>query len=61
MKLDLVLLGLSLAACAVAQKIVVTNDDGWAVAQIRAEYNALTAAGYDVRVYCEYEHFVRVY
>ncbi|KAF9546448.1 sure-like protein [Agrocybe pediades] len=31
-----------------AQKIVITNDDGWATAQIRAEYNALKAAGYDV-------------
>ncbi len=32
-----------------AHKILLTNDDGWAVAQIRAEYNALNAAGYDVR------------
>ncbi|PSS30862.1 hypothetical protein PHLCEN_2v2589 [Hermanssonia centrifuga] len=31
-----------------AHKILLTNDDGWAVAQIRAEYNALNAAGYDV-------------
>ncbi|KAH6903063.1 survival protein sure-like phosphatase/nucleotidase [Coprinopsis sp. MPI-PUGE-AT-0042] len=29
-------------------KILLTNDDGWAVAQIRAEYDALKAAGHDV-------------
>ncbi|KAJ3557483.1 hypothetical protein NM688_g1447 [Phlebia brevispora] len=33
-----------------AQKIVVTNDDGWAVAQIRLEYEQLQAAGYDATV-----------
>ena len=31
-----------------AQKIVLTNDDGWAVAQIRAQYDALVASGFDV-------------
>ncbi|CAK5270965.1 unnamed protein product [Mycena citricolor] len=31
-----------------APKIVLTNDDGWAVAHIRAQYSALEAAGYDV-------------
>ncbi|KAF9449013.1 survival protein sure-like phosphatase/nucleotidase [Macrolepiota fuliginosa MF-IS2] len=31
-----------------AQKILLTNDDGWAVAQIRDEYNQLKAAGYEV-------------
>ncbi|PPQ98482.1 hypothetical protein CVT26_013883 [Gymnopilus dilepis] len=29
-------------------QIILTNDDGWAVAQIRAEYTALKAAGYKV-------------
>jgi len=29
-------------------KVVLTNDDGWAVAQIRAEYDALRAAGFKV-------------
>lgn len=29
-------------------KILLTNDDGWAVAQIRDEYTALKAAGYEV-------------
>ncbi|KAI0689379.1 survival protein sure-like phosphatase/nucleotidase [Cytidiella melzeri] len=28
--------------------ILLTNDDGWAVAQIRAQYDALVAAGYNV-------------
>lgn len=40
------LIFLSVVTC---QKIVLTNDDGWAVAQIRAEYEALADAGYDVR------------
>lgn len=31
-----------------AQKILLTNDDGWAVAQIRAQFSALENAGYDV-------------
>ncbi|KAF7297219.1 SurE domain-containing protein [Mycena indigotica] len=30
-----------------ANKIVIANDDGWATAQIRAQFNALTAAGYN--------------
>ncbi|KAK7029867.1 survival protein sure-like phosphatase/nucleotidase [Favolaschia claudopus] len=30
------------------KKIVLTNDDGWAVAQIRAQNDALKAAGYNV-------------
>jgi 5'-nucleotidase len=43
----------ALLACAYytiayAQNIVLTNDDGWAVAQIRAEYTALVAAGFNV-------------
>lgn len=33
-----------------AQKILLTNDDGWAVAQIRAQFNALEASKYIVRV-----------
>ena len=33
-----------------AQNIVLTNDDGWAVAQIRAQFDALEAAGHNVRV-----------
>lgn len=30
------------------QKIVIGNDDGWAVAAIRAQFSALVAADYDV-------------
>lgn len=37
-----------LACCVYSQKIVITNDDGWAVAQIRAQNDALKAAGFDV-------------
>ncbi|EKM52614.1 uncharacterized protein PHACADRAFT_176642 [Phanerochaete carnosa HHB-10118-sp] len=37
-----------LQASRVLDKILVANDDGWAVAQIRAEYDALKAAGYNV-------------
>ena len=36
------------------QNIVLTNDDGWAVAQIRAQFNALEAAGYNVSVKCQW-------
>jgi len=38
----------SFGVLASAQKIVLTNDDGWAVAQIRAEVDALADAGYKV-------------
>ncbi len=30
-------------------KIVLTNDDGWATANIRAQDTALTTAGFNVR------------
>ncbi|KAF5329552.1 hypothetical protein D9619_009022 [Psilocybe cf. subviscida] len=46
-----VLLALSLVSgTSAATRIVLTNDDGWAVAQLRAEYTALTAAGYSVLI-----------
>ncbi|KAJ7789559.1 sure-like protein [Mycena olivaceomarginata] len=42
--------------CAVSaqttSKIVLTNDDGWAVAQIRAQNDALKSAGYNVVLSC---------
>ncbi|KAH8101318.1 sure-like protein [Cristinia sonorae] len=44
--LPLVLLAAS--ASASAQKIILTNDDGWATAQIRAQNDALKALGFDV-------------
>ncbi|EMD35012.1 hypothetical protein CERSUDRAFT_125001 [Gelatoporia subvermispora B] len=31
-----------------AQNIVLTNDDGWATANIRAQFESLTSAGFDV-------------
>lgn len=43
---------LLLANSVLSQNIVLTNDDGWAVAQIRAQYNALNAAGFNVRPFC---------
>ncbi|KAH8101299.1 sure-like protein [Cristinia sonorae] len=36
------------ASNALSQKIILTNDDGWAVAQIRAQNDALKAAGFNV-------------
>ncbi|KAJ7260903.1 sure-like protein [Mycena haematopus] len=52
----MVFLALVALACAVsaqtANKIVLTNDDGWAVAQIRAQNDALNAAGYNVVLSC---------
>lgn len=31
------------------RKIMLTNDDGWATAQMRSQMDALIAEGYDVR------------
>ena len=39
-----------LAKAVISQKIVLTNDDGWAVAQIRAQFNTLNSAGFNVCV-----------
>lgn len=39
----------SVAVVAQCQNIVLTNDDGWATAQIRAQDDALNAAGFNVR------------
>ncbi|RDX43643.1 sure-like protein [Lentinus brumalis] len=35
-------------SCSSGQKIILTNDDGWAVAQIRAQRDSLVSAGFDV-------------
>lgn len=35
-------------AVTAATNILLTNDDGWAVAQIRAQFSAIDAEGYDV-------------
>ena len=39
----------SCISVALARNLLLTNDDGWAVAQIRAQYQELTDAGFDVR------------
>lgn len=44
----LVILPLTLVGS--AQRILLTNDDGWAVAQIRAQFNAFEASSYTVRI-----------
>ena len=33
-----------------AHNVILTNDDGWAVAQIRAQRDALVDAGFNVRL-----------
>lgn len=35
---------------AAATKIIISNDDGWATAQIRQQFDALTSAGHNVSV-----------
>lgn len=45
-----VFLALCCSSIALATNILLTNDDGWAVANIRAQYAELQSAGYDVRV-----------
>ncbi|KAJ7717585.1 survival protein sure-like phosphatase/nucleotidase [Mycena metata] len=51
--LTVVLLALASANLAqTAKNLVLTNDDGWAVAQIRAQDDALNAAGYNVVLSC---------
>ena len=46
----LILLAVSLSTIAQGvPKIVLTNDDGWATAQQRAQFQALVGAGYQVR------------
>ncbi|KAF7297220.1 SurE domain-containing protein [Mycena indigotica] len=40
------------AAAEAGQKLVLTNDDGWAAAFVRAHESALNAAGYDVVLSC---------
>ena len=38
------------ATLVAAQKLVLTNDDGWATAQIRKQYESLKTAEFDVRI-----------
>lgn len=44
----------ALASIVSSQDIILTNDDGWAVAQIRAQNDALNAAGFDVSTISSY-------
>lgn len=46
----LVLFGFQTSSATVRKKVVLTNDDGWAVAIVRAQNSALKEAGFDVRV-----------
>lgn len=39
-----------LVASALCRNILLTNDDGWATAQIRAQNDALLDAGFHVRI-----------
>ena len=38
------------ASAVFCQNIILTNDDGWAVAQIRAQFDALNATGFNVHI-----------
>jgi hypothetical protein len=50
----LTLAGPTLESRATLTKVVLTNDDGWATAGIRAQRNALVAAGFNASaVVCE--------
>lgn len=42
-------------------KILVTNDDGWAVANIRAQYNSLKSAGFNVSLLLAFDINVVTY
>ncbi|EPT00069.1 hypothetical protein FOMPIDRAFT_1123409 [Fomitopsis schrenkii] len=46
----------SCVSVALARNLLLTNDDGWAVAQIRAQYKELTDAGFDVVLSCPSEN-----
>lgn len=53
MKLTALLSQLTVSVVIVnGQKILVTNDDGWAVANVRAWFTALNGAGYDTVLSC---------
>ncbi|THH29302.1 hypothetical protein EUX98_g4893 [Antrodiella citrinella] len=48
MQISALILLSCLTSGALSQNLVLTNDDGWAVAQIRAQNDALKAAGFNV-------------
>ncbi|KAH9916245.1 sure-like protein [Epithele typhae] len=41
-------LAVLISTAAAQTKVVLTNDDGWAVAQVRAQFDSLTSAGFNV-------------
>jgi len=43
-----------------AQRIGLTNDDGWAVSMIRAQNDALKEAGYDVTILVDTKSFLNL-
>lgn len=47
------ILALQSSVASAKTTIVLTNDDGWAVANIRAQFDALTNAGFNVSVYTD--------
>ncbi|EPS98934.1 hypothetical protein FOMPIDRAFT_1031218 [Fomitopsis schrenkii] len=51
-----VFLALCCSSIALAANILLTNDDGWAVANIRAQYADLQSAGYNVVLSCPAEN-----
>lgn len=52
----LILFGFQTSSATVRNKVVLTNDDGWAVAIVRAQNNALKGAGFDVVLSCPAEN-----
>ena len=54
LKLPAVLLFLSIAVSS-KRNILLTNDDGWAVAQIRAQFDALESGKFNVGVFLPLE------
>lgn len=52
----LVLFSFQTSSATVRNKVVLTNDDGWAVAIVRAQNNALKEAGFDVVLSCPAEN-----
>ncbi|KAK0463064.1 sure-like protein [Desarmillaria tabescens] len=52
----LALFGFQTSWATTRNKVVLTNDDGWAVASVRAQNDALKKAGYDVVLSCPAEN-----
>lgn len=48
-----IVLAFASIASSSAKNLVLTNDDGWADAMIRAQYDELTDAGFNVILHCQ--------